>query len=199
MRRARWRMGSGTPPCFCQCTPYGSSSPHPQIVLSRRSGGAGRVAARRAHRSEECSGIRGAVVSIRRCRAGDETSRTCRGMGSKDLRSKAGLAGSQPGDAARPGTSATMLGRPFDNFLRRIPHAARVGKCGLPVNGEESGGVTVISPTGRIGGNKEAPSSERTLRDGRWRWSGKRDSNPRPSAWEADALPTELFPLAPLL
>jgi len=25
-------------------------------------------------------------------------------------------------------------------------------------------------------------------------WSGKRGSNPRPSAWEADALPTELFP-----
>ena len=28
-------------------------------------------------------------------------------------------------------------------------------------------------------------------------WSGKRDSNPRPSAWEADALPTELFPQKP--
>ena len=27
-------------------------------------------------------------------------------------------------------------------------------------------------------------------------WSGKRGSNPRPSAWEADALPTELFPPA---
>ncbi len=27
-------------------------------------------------------------------------------------------------------------------------------------------------------------------------WSGKRGSNSRPSAWEADALPTELFPLA---
>jgi hypothetical protein len=27
-------------------------------------------------------------------------------------------------------------------------------------------------------------------------WSGKGDSNPRPSAWEADALPTELFQLA---
>ena len=27
-------------------------------------------------------------------------------------------------------------------------------------------------------------------------WSGKRASNPRPSAWEADALPTELFPLS---
>jgi hypothetical protein len=26
-------------------------------------------------------------------------------------------------------------------------------------------------------------------------WSGKRDSNPRHSAWEADALPTELLPL----
>ena len=26
-------------------------------------------------------------------------------------------------------------------------------------------------------------------------WSGKRGSNPRPSAWKADALPTELFPL----
>ena len=25
--------------------------------------------------------------------------------------------------------------------------------------------------------------------------SGKRDSNPRPSVWETDALPTELFPL----
>src|SRR3989304_1894825 len=27
-------------------------------------------------------------------------------------------------------------------------------------------------------------------------WSGRRDSNSRPSAWEADALPTELLPLA---
>ena len=31
-------------------------------------------------------------------------------------------------------------------------------------------------------------------RSGLLLWSGKRDSNPRPSAWEADALPTELFP-----
>src|SRR3989304_9607525 len=30
-------------------------------------------------------------------------------------------------------------------------------------------------------------------------WSGKRDSNPRPSAWKADALPTELFPQVILL
>ena|GEM_PF-3444214 len=26
-------------------------------------------------------------------------------------------------------------------------------------------------------------------------WSGRRDSNSRPSAWKADALPTELHPL----
>jgi hypothetical protein len=31
--------------------------------------------------------------------------------------------------------------------------------------------------------------------DDLFRLSGKRDSNPRPSAWEADALPTELLPL----
>ena len=29
--------------------------------------------------------------------------------------------------------------------------------------------------------------------------SGRRDSNPRPSAWKADALPTELLPLDYLL
>ena len=29
------------------------------------------------------------------------------------------------------------------------------------------------------------------------KWSGKRDSNPRPSAWKADALATELLPLIP--
>ena len=39
------------------------------------------------------------------------------------------------------------------------------------------------SPTGWWGNNK----------------SGKRDSNPRPSAWEADALPTELLPLVLIL
>lgn len=26
------------------------------------------------------------------------------------------------------------------------------------------------------------------------RWSGKRDSNPRPLPWQGNALPTELFP-----
>jgi len=30
---------------------------------------------------------------------------------------------------------------------------------------------------------------------GCWVWSGRRDSNPRHSAWEADTLPAELLPL----
>ena len=36
--------------------------------------------------------------------------------------------------------------------------------------------------------------SKQKKRSAKTSWSGKRDSNPRPSAWEADALPTELFP-----
>ena len=38
--------------------------------------------------------------------------------------------------------------------------------------------------------------SQKTTPVGMVSWSGKRDSNPRPSAWEANALPTELFPHA---
>src|SRR4051812_14734637 len=33
------------------------------------------------------------------------------------------------------------------------------------------------------------------LTSGRGNWSGRRDSNPRHSAWEADTLPAELLPL----
>ena len=36
--------------------------------------------------------------------------------------------------------------------------------------------------------------SEKHHRCGAPKWSGRRDSNPRPSAWKADALPTELLP-----
>ena len=34
--------------------------------------------------------------------------------------------------------------------------------------------------------------------DEKIKWSGQRDLNPRPSAWEANALPTELCPLKKL-
>jgi hypothetical protein len=47
------------------------------------------------------------------------------------------------------------------------------------------------SPPGR---RRPEPGAEKLRSSGLGIWSGKRDSNPRPSAWEADALPTELFP-----
>ncbi len=45
----------------------------------------------------------------------------------------------------------------------------------------------MLSAKSPEGGARIAPSGLILL-------SGKRDSNPRPSAWEANALPTELFP-----
>jgi hypothetical protein len=51
----------------------------------------------------------------------------------------------------------------------------------------------------RAGGARTSTTRRRLLRRlnhpiGFGIWSGKRDSNPRPQAWEACALPTELFP-----
>ena len=43
-----------------------------------------------------------------------------------------------------------------------------------------------------------APGAASVTVPARAKWSGKRDSNPRPSAWKADALATELFPLRSL-
>lgn len=37
-------------------------------------------------------------------------------------------------------------------------------------------------------------TAERNVLNSIQYWSGKRDSNPRPSAWKADALPAELHP-----
>src|SRR6185369_13795105 len=39
-----------------------------------------------------------------------------------------------------------------------------------------------------------ASNNELPLAIKKQKWSGKRDSNPRPQAWKACALPTELFP-----
>ncbi len=40
------------------------------------------------------------------------------------------------------------------------------------------------------------PLSYSPIKKLREKWSGKRDSNPRPTAWKAIALPAELFPPA---
>ena len=61
---------------------------------------------------------------------------------------------------------------------------------------QESGGAG--AETGvrdRVDNRKiRAPTTDATCSP-EGRWSGKRDSNPRPSAWKADALAAELFPL----
>ena len=41
---------------------------------------------------------------------------------------------------------------------------------------------------------RQSPGSRMSFEHERERWSGRRDSNPRHSAWEADTLPTELLP-----
>ena len=48
-----------------------------------------------------------------------------------------------------------------------------------------------MGPILSSGQHRPAPARTRRLD-----WSGKRDSNPRPRAWKARALPTELFPLS---
>ena len=49
------------------------------------------------------------------------------------------------------------------------------------------------SPTDRR--REITTAADRVIGRDRGKWSGKRDSNPRPSAWKADALAAELFPL----
>ena len=51
----------------------------------------------------------------------------------------------------------------------------------------------MVTNSARPGSPARREDRDRT--EGSGEWSGKRDSNPRPSAWKADALPTELFPL----
>ena len=45
-----------------------------------------------------------------------------------------------------------------------------------------------------LSGAGAEPTSEIEPEPSNRTWSGRRDSNPRPSAWKADALPTELLP-----
>ena len=45
------------------------------------------------------------------------------------------------------------------------------------------------------GSKVRCPTTRRRGKDPRREWSGRRDSNPRPSPWQGDALPTEPLPL----
>ena len=88
---------------------------------------------------------------------------------------------------------------PCTRFCRPLPeplgHVATDCAAGCPARIRTSvHGSKVRCPTARRRG------SGRTSRDspapaGAKKWSGRRDSNPRPSPWQGDALPTEPLPL----
>ena len=83
-----------------------------------------------------------------------------------------------------------------DSIARRVTagrrDAGRPSECGCPSRIRTSAnGSKVRCPTTRRRGRESgyrvsAPGEE---------WSGRRDSNPRPSPWQGDALPTEPLPL----
>src|SRR5262249_12824813 len=83
--------------------------------------------------------------------------------------------------------------------IERSPHQAARARCSSASRAFRP--RTASAATGYQTGNP-SPTREGPPRGGpklalvpAFFWSGKRGSNPRPSAWEADALPTELFPL----
>ena len=74
------------------------------------------------------------------------------------------------------------------NFPRETPFS-RQGTERLPDEAVHRVGESTVSPS------TTSPLILCTTVENWKKWSGKRDSNPRPSAWKADALATELFPL----
>ncbi len=73
--------------------------------------------------------------------------------------------------------------------LGRTPRARR---CGID-GGAEARSTAPECPHPTVLGRDT--NGSRRVRSGKGDWSGRRDSNPRHSAWEADTLPTELLPL----
>jgi hypothetical protein len=87
-----------------------------------------------------------------------------------------------------------------DLRVEPLHHVARVAPVTLSTGRKEFGcpsrirtsanGSKVRCPTARRRGSGAGSDT----RDGE-EWSGRRDSNPRPSPWQGDALPTEPLPL----
>ena len=80
-----------------------------------------------------------------------------------------------------------------DDFIRSL-QGVNTGRVVGPSAGRHHPRLSVVARRTRA-----RESSEYTVRVlprvQKAKWSGRRVSNPRPSAWEADALPTELLPL----
>src|SRR5207245_2451158 len=88
-------------------------------------------------------------------------------------------------------------GLPIAASAVRAP-ASSAQRCSLDLRWEAIGG-SVDAPAGSVdapagsadasGGSADAPVEERRNAPPDLQWSGKRDSNPRPPAWKAGALP----------
>ncbi len=92
------------------------------------------------------------------------------------------------------GTSPRTRAAPWGRFYRQ-ENRCRLVKIGCPSRTRTSpNGSKVRCPTTRRRGRgsicrHKPPSAAKR------EWSGRRDSNPRPSPWQGDALPTEPLPL----
>src|SRR5215218_7750440 len=90
------------------------------------------------------------------------------------------------GIRCRPGAVLTPeAGRAVRPLAPRSPGVAR--PCQAPL-------VAKLLPDGRYSRPTDNLTQQKTPPERGFLWSGRRGSNPRPSAWEADALPTELRP-----
>ena len=93
------------------------------------------------------------------------------------------------GIRCRPGAVLTPeTGRAVRPLAPRSPGVAR--RCQAPL-------VAKLLPDGRYSRPTDNLTQQKTPHERGFLWSGRRGSNPRPSAWEADALPTELRPRWP--
>ena len=132
-------------------------------------------------------------------------------------RSRSGMpagARSWPGSGAAQPTKALLTAESDHLAISSVPCAGRVGassrECpaiqarqgGCPSRIRTSpNGFKVRCPTTRRRGSAHAVAyrreggGHRAAGAGAKKWSGRRDSNPRPSPWQGDALPTEPLPL----
>src|SRR5689334_327846 len=79
------------------------------------------------------------------------------------------------------------------------PRTAHPTRASGPWEALDGRGLAPYWALGGVGSFTIRRARENGLGVRRGRWSGRRGSNPRHSAWEADTLPTELLPLGRLV
>ena len=95
----------------------------------------------------------------------------------------------------KTGFELALISLPLGSKSARVGPAPFYILPGPPQEGGEGLGASPVSRSGAGGSIKKDRGGGAAV-GGSWETllSGKRGSNPRPSAWEADALPAELFP-----